>query len=90
MIVIIGAGVSGLTAARQLAGQPGEKKEFVLLEKENHPGGLSTQYTAGDYWFDFGGHYFHFKDKDEIKTLVEKICHFKQFNRKSKTFVSLW
>jgi len=82
MIVIIGAGVSGLTAARQLQG----KKEYLLLEKENYPGGLSTQYRADGYRFDFGGHYFHFQDKADIQTLVQSICAFKKFNRKSKTF----
>ncbi|MCP5108854.1 MAG: NAD(P)/FAD-dependent oxidoreductase, partial [bacterium] len=80
MIVIIGAGVSGLTAARHLAG------DFFLLEKENVIGGLGTQYNAGGYWFDFAGHYFHFKDKSEIQRLVESVCVFKKFNRKSMTF----
>lgn len=83
MIVIIGAGISGLTAARQLEG----KKDFILLEKENYIGGLSTQYQVDGYRFDFGGHYFHFQGKADIQTLVESICAFKKFNRKSKTFV---
>jgi protoporphyrinogen oxidase len=81
MIVIIGAGVSGLTAARHL------EQDVVLLEKENYIGGLATQYPANGYWFDFSGHYFHFKDKPDIQTLVEKVSVFKRFNRKSKTFV---
>lgn len=82
MILIVGAGVSGLTAARELEG----KKEYLLLEKENYIGGLGTQYRAGDYWFDFAGHYFHFKDKEEIKALVETVCPFREFNRKSITY----
>jgi protoporphyrinogen oxidase len=81
MIVIIGAGVSGLTAARQL------DQDVVLLEKEKNIGGLATQYQVNGYWFDYSGHYFHFKDKPDIQTLVEKVCPFKRFNRKSKTFV---
>jgi protoporphyrinogen oxidase len=85
MIVIIGAGVSGLTAANQL--HPEGKKDFILLEKENHTGGLATRYRADGYWFDFAGHYFHFKDKPDIQALVEKVCHFKKYNRDSKTFV---
>jgi hypothetical protein len=40
MIVIIGAGISGLTAARNL------DKDYIVLEKENYIGGLSTQYPA--------------------------------------------
>ena len=81
MIVIIGAGISGLTAARNL------DREFVILEKENYIGGLSTQYQVNGHSFDFGGHYFHFQDKGEIKKLVERVCVFKEFSRKSKTFV---
>jgi len=79
MIVIIGAGVSGLTAARHL------EQDVVLLEKEKNIGGLATQYQANGYWFDYSGHYFHFKDKPDIQTLVEKVCPFKRFNRKSNT-----
>jgi protoporphyrinogen oxidase len=81
MIVIIGAGISGLTAARYL------EQDFTLLEKENYIGGLATQYQANGYWFDFSGHYFHFKDKPEIHTIVENIRPFKKFSRESKTFV---
>lgn len=83
MILIVGAGVSGLTAARELEG----KEEYILLEKENYIGGLGTQYRAGDYWFDYSGHYFHFKDKEDIQSLVETVCPFRKFNRKSITYV---
>lgn len=81
MNIIIGAGMSGLTAARYLEG------DFLVLEKEMSPGGLGTQYKAGDYWFDYSGHYFHFKDKEEIQTIVESVCAFKKFDRDSKTYV---
>jgi protoporphyrinogen oxidase len=81
MIVIIGAGISGLTVARNL------DKDYIVLEKEDYIGGLSTQYPANGYWFDFGGHYFHFQDKAEIKEYLFKFCKFKEFRRKSKTFL---
>ena len=81
MIVIIGAGISGLTAARNL------DKDYIILEKENYIGGLSTQYHANGYWFDFGGHYFHFQDKDDIKKYLLNFSRFKEFKRKSKTFL---
>lgn len=82
MIIVIGTGITGLTTARYL------EQEFILLEKENYIGGLATQYRTNGFCFDFGGHYFHFKDNEEIKTVVDKVCPFKKFNRKSKTFVS--
>ncbi len=81
MIVIIGAGISGLTAAKKL------EKDYIILEKENYLGGLSTQYPANGYWFDFGGHYFHFQDKSEIKEYLLNFSRFKEFQRKSKTFL---
>jgi len=81
MIVIIGAGISGLTVARNL------DKDYIILEKENYIGGLSTQYHTNGYWFDFGGHYFHFQDKADIKKYLLNFCKFKEFKRKSKTFL---
>ena len=84
MVIIIGAGISGLSAAHHLPG------EYLVLEKENVIGGLSTQYTppdGGDYRFDFGGHYFHFKDKGEIKKYVERFGRFREFRRKSAVYM---
>jgi protoporphyrinogen oxidase len=83
MILIIGAGVSGLTVASNLV--PGS--EFIILEKESYIGGLSTRYFSDGYWFDFGGHYFHFQDKPEIKSYLEGFCRFREFSRRSKTFL---
>lgn len=80
MVVIIGAGISGLSAALHL------EKESVILEKEDHVGGLSTQYRSAGYWFDYGGHYFHFKDKPEIKAFLEDVSPFNEYRRKSKVF----
>jgi protoporphyrinogen oxidase len=80
-VIIIGAGISGLTAANNL------EKDYIILEKENYIGGLSTQYPANGYWFDFGGHYFHFQDKAEIKEYLLNFSRFKEFKRKSKTFL---
>jgi protoporphyrinogen oxidase len=82
-VVIIGAGVSGLTVAHQLpAGM-----DIVILEKETTGGGLATQFHANGYWFDYGGHYFHFQDKPAIKTYLEQFCSFKEYKRKSKTYL---
>ena len=81
MIIIIGAGISGLTIANTL------DREYLILEKENYCGGLSTQYLSeGGYRFDFGGHYFHFQDKAEIKTYLDEFAVFKEFKRQSRVF----
>ncbi len=80
-IVIIGAGISGIGAARDLT------KEFIILEKERVIGGLSTQYPSGGYRFDYGGHYFHFKDKEQIKAYLQALHPLREYRRSSKVFV---
>jgi len=78
MTLILGAGISGLTAGKFL------KHSFKIIEKTRVAGGLSTQYRSGDFLFDYGGHYFHFKDKSKIKTYVEKFSSFKEYSRDSR------
>ena len=53
--LIIGAGISGLTAANALG------KDYLLLEKENEVGGYCRTIRRGDYIWDYAGHFFHFK-----------------------------
>jgi protoporphyrinogen oxidase len=81
MNVIIGAGISGLSAGHILKG------ECLLLEKTDRPGGLSGQYQAGGFAFDHGGHYFHFQNKAAIKEYVEKFQAFRVYQRNSKVFL---
>lgn len=81
MQIIIGAGISGLSAAQNLNGK------FIVLEKNSFCGGLSTQYKSKDYWFDFSGHYFHFKNNPKIKSYLEKYSHFRSYLRQSKIFL---
>jgi protoporphyrinogen oxidase len=81
MNVIIGAGISGLSVANNL------NQEFIILEKADRCGGLSSQYQENGYWFDYGGHYFHFKNRPVIKTYLEKFSAFRNYHRKSKIFL---
>lgn len=55
-VVILGAGVSGLGAGRQLA-RAGY--DVVVLEKEGWVGGLSATFRRSGYAFDYGPHNFH-------------------------------
>ena len=81
MIVIIGAGVSGIAAANRI------NQEYIILEKKATIGGLSSQYLSNGYRFEFGGHYFHFNQKSApIKTLIESFADFKKYRRNSKVF----
>lgn len=81
MIVIIGAGLSGITAARLL------KKPFVVLEKETVPGGLAAEYTAGGHRFGYGGHYFHFQNKGKIRKYLEEVRPFTKYRRDSRVLL---
>jgi protoporphyrinogen oxidase len=58
-IVIIGAGVTGLTAGMQLGDRA------VVLERDNRPGGVAkTHCFDGGYWFDNTVHFLLLRDKD--------------------------
>ena len=81
MNVIIGAGISGLSAGHFLNG------ECLILEKAAGPGGLSGQYRANGHAFDYGGHYFHFQNKTAVRDHVEAFHPFKAFQRNSKVFL---
>ena len=79
--VVIGAGISGVTVAKNLA------HDCVVLEAGGVAGGLSTQYRSGGFLFDYGGHYFHFKDKEHVKYYLETFHPIKEYKRNSKAFL---
>jgi protoporphyrinogen oxidase len=81
MNIIVGAGISGLSAGQALDG------EFVVLEKSAVAGGLAGQYRAGGFAFDHGGHYFHFQDKPEVREHVNRYHAFRAYRRDSKIFL---
>lgn len=67
MIIIIGAGVAGLSAAYHLGGN-----EYVILEKDNEVGGLCRSYSISGFRFDYTGHLLHFRDQ-RIRRFVEDL-----------------
>lgn len=67
MIVIIGAGLAGLSTAFHLGDIP-----YRLFEKEKEAGGLCRSYTVNGFTFDFTGHLLHFRQA-VIKALVEAL-----------------
>lgn len=72
-IVILGAGLSGLSAAYHL-----EKKGFnsyKLFEKEGSIGGLCSSITADGFTFDFTGHVIHIHN-EIFKNFVEYTIGF--------------
>jgi len=64
--VIIGAGISGLSAAYFL------KNPCTILEEKPYAGGLCCSFYENGFTFDCSGHFIHIKD-EEIKSLVNKL-----------------
>lgn len=65
--LILGAGLSGLSAAYHLHG-----KDFLVVEKSDHVGGLCTSERKNGFTFDQTGHWLHTKTP-EVKALVAKL-----------------
>lgn len=63
--LIIGAGVSGLTYAAYTA------EDYIIVEKEDAPGGLCRTFYQDGFVWDFAGHFFHFAHP-ELKLAFEK------------------
>lgn len=69
MIVILGAGITGLSIAYHLREMG---VDFIIIEKEKEVGGLCRSIKSGNYTFDYTGHFLHAKT-NYIKALAEKL-----------------
>lgn len=67
MIIVIGAGISGLSAAYHLP-----DKDYTILEKDSEAGGLCRSYSINGFRFDYTGHLLHFRDQ-ETRKFVEDL-----------------
>jgi protoporphyrinogen oxidase len=67
MILIVGAGLAGLSTAYHLQGLP-----FKIVEREQEVGGLCRSYQKDGFTFDYTGHLLHFRQA-AIKALVESL-----------------
>lgn len=79
--VIIGAGISGLSAAYFL------KKPYIILEEKPLAGGLCRSFYEDGFTFDCSGHFIHIKDK-EIRCLVNKLSGgLDEISRKASIYI---
>jgi protoporphyrinogen oxidase len=67
MILIIGAGLAGLSTAYHLHDRP-----CRVVEKEKEAGGLCRSYRMDGFTFDWTGHLLHFR-QPAIRELVERL-----------------
>ncbi len=71
-ILVLGAGVTGLTVAWRLAQvYPGR---VVLLEKAAGVGGLAATHSKNGLSFDIGSHRLHHGNEPEVDALVQDVC----------------
>lgn len=61
MIGILGGGLAGLSAAYHI--EKAGRLDYILLEKEVRPGGLSRSWSAKGYTFDYGPHIIYTRDE---------------------------
>ncbi|RNL54051.1 NAD(P)-binding protein [Pedobacter jejuensis] len=78
-ILIVGSGISGLSAARWL--QKNGEKDFEVLELENHPGGNSHYGTNKTSSYPVGAHYITVANNDDDLLIdflkeINVITHF--------------
>ncbi|RLF41961.1 MAG: hypothetical protein DRN18_03050 [Thermoplasmata archaeon] len=69
-IIVIGAGLAGLTVAKQIAQQVGTE-DILLLEKNDYTGGRIKTITIDDAFIDVGSQFFCGADKNIWKLLKE-------------------
>ena len=86
-IIVLGGGISGLTAARILQEQG---RDYLLLERCPTFGGLTRTVEVGDFCFDYTGHFLHlsrYSSPEEIPYANLKNDDWGQINRRSCCFV---
>jgi protoporphyrinogen oxidase len=65
--VVVGAGVAGLTFAHSVLG---EAKSALVVERNDHVGGLARSFRYGDFLFDVGPKRFHTDDPEVLSFLL--------------------
>ena len=76
-IVIIGAGLTGLSAAYHL--EQNHYDQYCIVEKEKTCGGLCRSIFHEGFTFDFTGHLLHINDP-YFKQFIEKIAPLENFH----------
>jgi all-trans-retinol 13,14-reductase len=66
-IVIVGAGLGGLTAGAKLAR---EGKKVLVIEQHNRPGGCATTFRRGDFTLEVGLHEMDGPSPRDMKTRI--------------------
>ncbi len=65
-VLIVGAGLAGLSATLHL------RRPYLLLEKEDEPGGVCRSVRCGGSTYDYTGHLLHLR-RPQMRELVDEI-----------------
>lgn len=84
--IILGCGLSGITLAHHL-NRLGIS--FVLLEKNDQPGGLCRTFITGDYHWDLGVHAIYGKNSNSLDFFVNSGVEFGHHDRNVKILQNL-
>lgn len=76
-VVIIGAGLTGLSTAYHLEQQG--FSDYILFEKDESVGGLCRSIQQDGFTFDYTGHLLHIND-EYFRSLITKLVGLEQFN----------
>lgn len=68
-VLIIGGGMAGLSAGLALDG----KRDYLIAERENRPGGLAATIKKGGYHFDYSGHLLHLRWPETTKLILDAL-----------------
>ena len=63
--LILGSGVSGLAFANFI-----DSDNYLIIEKEDSPGGYCKTIIQDGFTWDYSGHFFHFRDSKIEEFLV--------------------
>jgi protoporphyrinogen oxidase len=80
-IVIIGAGLAGLSCAYHLGRVP-----VSIYEKETEPGGLCRSFSLDGFTFDYTGHLLHFRQR-RIRALVDALLKNRLVQHERRSYV---
>jgi len=70
-VVILGAGITGLTLARELSEH--FRGKVLVLEKEDFVGGLASTHQRDGFSFDLGSHRLHRDSPERILRYIEQV-----------------
>ncbi len=80
-IVIIGAGLTGLSAAYNL--EKNEHSDYEIFEQDSRPGGLLKTESIDDFHFDYTGHLLHINNP-KFQFFLDTVLNIQQNTINSK------